>query len=269
MGRLYKPGDAYTKSFTISDATGAASDADSTPTGTLYVNGAANGATVTITKPATGVYKAAATIPSNLTVGDTVELLIAATIDTVAAKAFVDAVRLVAFDSTDATDLGLSALTSGVMDSGTAQAGGASTVTLKSGTSITLDSNSVVMLTGGTGAGQTGRVSSYNGTTKVATMATAWNTAPDNTTTYDVLWAPLDKTGYALAATGLDAIPVTAPTGVASTFREMVVQLWRRRFKKVDKTSTSIRTYADNGTTVLTTQTISDTGGVATQGAAS
>jgi hypothetical protein len=85
-------------------------------------------------------------------------------------------------------------------DSGTAQGGGASTITLKSATSITLDSNSVITITGGTGVGQTGRVSSYNGTSKVATMLTAWNVAPDNTSTYEVLWVPLDKTGYALTS---------------------------------------------------------------------
>ena len=78
-----------------------------------------------------------------------------------------------------------------------------------------------------------------------------------------------DKTGYSLASTGLDSIAVTAPSGVATTFPAMVVQLWRRFFRKATKTSTQLKTYADDGTTVVTTQTVSDSGGTETQGAAS
>jgi hypothetical protein len=218
----------------------------------------------TVTERANGWYNVALTTSHTDTLGDLVIRATASGADP--AERLLD---VVAYDPADAADLGLSALTAGVMDTGTAQAGAASTITLKSATSITLDSNSVIMLTGGTGAGQTGRVSSYNGTTKVATMTTAWNTTPNSTTTYDVLWSPLDKTGYALAATGLDAITVTAPTGVATTFPQMVVQTWRRFFRKVTKSTSQIITYADNGTTVVTTQAISDAGGTETQGAAS
>lgn len=74
--------------------------------------------------------------------------------------------------------------------------------------------------------------------------------------------------GVTLAAAGLDGISTTAPAGVASNFREMVIQTWRRFFRKADKTSTQIKTYADNGTSVLTTQTVSDSGGTETQGTA-
>lgn len=74
-------------------------------------------------------------------------------------------------------------------DSGTAQAGGASSITLRAGAS---SSNSFyngmdVRITSGTGSGQVGTVSAYNGTTKVATMASAWATPPDNTSVYTVL----------------------------------------------------------------------------------
>jgi hypothetical protein len=79
-----------------------------------------------------------------------------------------------------------------------------------------------------------------------------------------------DKTGYSLAAAGLDAISTTAPAGVASNFREMMVQTWRRFFRKATRSATQILTYADNGTSVLTTQAISDDGaGAESQGAAS
>jgi len=78
-----------------------------------------------------------------------------------------------------------------------------------------------------------------------------------------------DKTGYALAADGLDSISTTAPAGVASNFREMLVQVWRRFFRKSTMTATELKTYADNGTDVVTTQTVSEDGTTQTQGAAS
>jgi hypothetical protein len=82
----------------------------------------------------------------------------------------------------------------------------------------------------------------------------------------------LDKTGYALASNGLDAITATMPAGVATTFPGMVVQLWRRFFKGSDRNKTTglIRTFADDGVTVNTTQTFTDDGlGDETLGAAS
>lgn len=78
-----------------------------------------------------------------------------------------------------------------------------------------------------------------------------------------------DKTGYALSASGLDSISTTAPTGVAGNFREMLIQIWRRFFKKSTLTATQLTTYRDDGTTVATTQTVSDDGTTQTQGAAS
>jgi hypothetical protein len=75
--------------------------------------------------------------------------------------------------------------------------------------------------------------------------------------------------GHRLAADGLDLISVTAPTAGATTFPGMVVQTWRRFFRRVTKTSSTISTFADDGTTVITTQTISDNGTTEVQGAAS
>lgn len=88
----------------------------------------------------------------------------------------------------DAVAYGLSALTSVSLITGTAQAGAASTITLASGASATdsLYNGGKVKLTGGTGAGQVNRIRGYVGSTKVATVAKAWLTAPDNTTTYEI-----------------------------------------------------------------------------------
>jgi len=74
--------------------------------------------------------------------------------------------------------------------------------------------------------------------------------------------------GVVLSSTGLNNISITAPTGPATNFREMMVQLWRRFFKKTTLDATNIKTYADNGSTIVTTQTASESAGVQTQGPA-
>lgn len=95
-------------------------------------------------------------------------------------------------------------------------------------------------------------------------------TAGERTTAAAVIRAEIDanstKTGYKLAADGLDTISTAAPAGVASNFREMMVQVWRRFFKKSTLTETELKTFADDGSTVLTTQTVSDDGETQTQG---
>ena len=73
--------------------------------------------------------------------------------------------------------------------SGTAQGGAAGSITLDAGASAENDyyKHARCALTGGTGAGQNQIIDSYNGATKVATMAANWVTAPDNTTTFVLL----------------------------------------------------------------------------------
>lgn len=75
--------------------------------------------------------------------------------------------------------------------------------------------------------------------------------------------------GVVLAANGLDSISTTAPAGVASNFREMLIQVWRRFFHKTTCTATQLKTYDNAGTGVITTQTISDDNTTQTQGKAS
>jgi len=91
----------------------------------------------------------------------------------------------------------------------------------------------------------------------------------DDTGTSGVVVAAASKTGYGLASDGLDSISTTAPSGVATNFRQMVVQTWRRLFKKTTLTSTQLKTYADDGSTVVTTQAVTNTGGTETVGNAS
>lgn len=84
-----RSGQSITVEFITSNpTTQAATDADSTPSGTLVVNGTDDAASVTVTHIDTGRYKAAVTLPT-LAIGDVVELVIAATVSTIAGKAVV------------------------------------------------------------------------------------------------------------------------------------------------------------------------------------
>lgn len=74
------------------------------------------------------------------------------------------------------------------VQSGTAQAGAASAITLATGASDTDDyyNGMQVRLDGGTGDGQIRSIIDYVGSTKVATVDSDWDINPDATTTYDV-----------------------------------------------------------------------------------
>jgi hypothetical protein len=88
-------------------------------------------------------------------------------------------------------------------------------------------------------------------------------------TTIQGVGALVDKTGYKLSSDGLDSIATTPPTGPANTFPKMLVQLWRRFFAKATISGGQLKTYADDGTTVVTTQTVSDATTSETQGVSS
>ena len=74
-------------------------------------------------------------------------------------------------------------------DTGTAQAGGSDTITLKAASSFSADdkcNGMFIEITSGTGSGQTRHIKDYVGATKVATVYSAWDTAPDATSAYDI-----------------------------------------------------------------------------------
>jgi hypothetical protein len=82
---------------------------------------------------------------------------------------------------------------------GNATAGGAGSLTLAAGASVTDDvyRNMQIRATGGTGSGQTAIIKSYNGTTKVATFYENVTTPFDATTVYSIdaqtVYAPVDE----------------------------------------------------------------------------
>lgn len=81
-----------------------------------------------------------------------------------------------------------------VLETGTAQAGAAGTITLAAGAAAYSLIGCIVQTTGGTGGGGTGGannqarvITAYNTSTKVATVVPDWETTPDATTTYNIL----------------------------------------------------------------------------------
>lgn len=76
-----------------------------------------------------------------------------------------------------------------ISNGGLAQAGASTSITLNSIASSTNDDyvGSTVEILTGSGSGQTRIITAYNGTTKVATVNTAWEVNPDTTSAYVVL----------------------------------------------------------------------------------
>lgn len=72
---------------------------------------------------------------------------------------------------------------------GTAQAGGASSITLESGEDVSEADieGAYILITGGTGSAQLRQCISYNTTTLVATVDSAWTVNPNATSTYRII----------------------------------------------------------------------------------
>jgi hypothetical protein len=64
--------------------------------------------------------------------------------------------------------------------------------------------------------------------------------------------------------TDLESISTSEPSGRASNFREMLVQLYMRFFNKVDRTTTEIRVYDESSSSVITTQSHTNVSNVTT-----
>lgn len=148
-------------------ATGVATNATGTPTGTLYLNGASNAAAVTVTNLSTGVYTASVTLPT-LAVNDGVELIIAATVAGVSDNAVIWG---------DSKDLAASA---GIVSSNTTQLAG-QTVTAAAGVTFPTSVASPTNITAGTITNLTNAPTAGDFT---ATMKTSLNAStPSSVTT--------------------------------------------------------------------------------------
>lgn len=90
MKELKASGSYYGEFVTSRADTGAATDADTTPAATATKNGTDDGSfTLTVTKIDTGRYKITGTVPA-YTAGDSVQISVAATVNSVAGKGIVD-----------------------------------------------------------------------------------------------------------------------------------------------------------------------------------
>lgn len=151
---------------------------------------------------------------------------------------------------------------------GTAQAGTSTTITLDSGAS-TNDSIYVgygIKLISGTGSGQSGTITAYNGTTKVATILRkggtgGWDTTPDSTTVFLIERFPLANIGLIVSGVITDStftVPVEA-SGEPSTILAMIRRLWergtRKRIRDRNAGTVTLRNAADSGNLETCTQT--------------
>jgi hypothetical protein len=150
------------------------------------------------------------------------------------------------------------------LDAGTAQAGGASTITLQAGANATNDyyTPGLVVTLAGTGALQARRISGYDGGTRVATVSTPWTVEPDNTTEYQIIpWATVRVSemdagvdAYALLTTTQAEPGQGAPAATISPIDSgRYLYKWARNKKDNDGDTTQY--YADDGTTVDHKQT--------------
>lgn len=153
--------------------------------------------------------------------------------------------------------------TSSVIHSGTAQAGGASTITLASGASATNDLyiDAVIRITGGTGAGQVNQVTDYVGSTKVATVARAWAPEPDSSSTYELVPG---ASPTAMATMVWDGVNIEG-SYKASDFMRWILSAVAGKMLGLDAMRAAggngdVTFYAIDGTTVRYTMTMSTNG---------
>lgn len=110
--------------------------------------------------------------------------------------------------------------TVGFVESGTAQAGGVNSIQLAATASSVDDfyNGMTIILTGGTGSGQTKTITDYTvvAPPKVATVDSNWSTIPDATTTYTIISTAPTATTIPLAATA---------SSVDDYYNGMVVEL--------------------------------------------
>ncbi len=284
----YKSGDSYVGEFTTQRFdTGAATDADSLPAATANHNGTDDGSfTLTVTNLDTGRYKITGTIPAYSS-GDSVSISVAATVNSVAGKAVVDSFVLDAKRVGDLQDLSAAGIRTAV------GLGSANLDTQLAEIEAETDGIAAIPTNPYTGTPPTvvaianevetrtiARVTLTDAVTNAPTagdftaaMKTSLNNATPTVSVGAVTLANNAITTAAIADGAITDAKFTVPAiaGVATGVLSMLVQVWRRFFRKVDKDSAggTIKTYANDNASVLTTQTITSVGTTDTQGPAS
>jgi hypothetical protein len=136
--------------------------------------------------------------------------------------------------------------------SGTLQTAGLQNATLAS-TASTVDSTymgQTLLVTGGTGKGQTGVITAYVGATRVATLSKAWATPPDATSTYVLL--PTATAGIdGLGEVNLNMAQPTPRTPTAGTVGDDLLAAEAQGEGKWVQSGTTLTIYDHAGTTVV------------------
>lgn len=137
----------------------------------------------------------------------------------------------------------------------TATAGGASTITLDASASSTNSyyNGSIIMIVGGTGAGQSRVITGYVGGTLVATVHKAWATNPASGSIFVILGG--DDTWEIPGGAELAALPT-----FASSMGKHLQFLFQRFMYGRAMTATLFTMYKDDGTTPLFTAAMADNG---------
>lgn len=122
--------------------------------------------------------------------------------------------------------------------------------------------NAIVMITAGTGVGQSRVITAYTGATQLCTVNRAWQTQPASGDTFIIIpgvdvWTT--SPAAQLAATDIAATP---------TYAIMIQALYQRFFFAHTATATLQTLYKADGTTLLVTQSLDDNGTVQTIGKA-
>lgn len=181
--------------------------------------------------------------------------------------------KLIGATAQTGRDLG-AAVESSPLESGTAQTGASSSITLRSGASSTssLYKNQVIEIYGGTGAGQSRIIAVYVGSTRVATVDENWVTTPDNTSTYRIKQRAPSLTSGAITTTltlnnaPLDSTGVTTLLTSVGTAGAGLTALGDTRIANLDATISSRTKPADTQaavTLVTTTTTLTNKTGFA------
>ncbi len=142
----------------------------------------------------------------------------------------------------------LSAGDSPVMQSGTATAGGASTITIQSALGAdSLPVGCVIKITSGTGQRQSRIITAYVNSTQVVTVDRPWTTAPDNTSVYTIQYAHSPALSTGLKVTGV------VLTDTLTTYTGNTVQTGDS-FARIGSTGSGLTSLAPSATALSTAQ---------------
>lgn len=209
--------------ITSNVSTGAVSDADSTPTFSVFeedtdtpIVGPSN---ATKRTSLTGDYRGSftASLANGFEAGKWYTVVASATVNSVAGKAVVMHFRCAPAETIIGAPIvqpyGM------MLDSGTAQAGAANTITLASTASATdgLYDPAMVVIVSGVGAGQARTIIQYTGSTKVAVVDRDWRTNPTSASVYAVIAIPNLMSTNEGAATGGAASTITLNANASAT----------------------------------------------------